>query len=164
METVIALRPPRHRVERRALALWTVRALGLVLPPVAVLTAVQVLWESARGWAGPALAVVGGAGALYTLAMPAWRYAVHRWEAADDAVYAASGWFVREWRIAPVSRIQTVDTMRGPVEQLLGLATLVVTTASSSGAVRIPGLAPAVAQEAAGRLARITGNTPGDAT
>ncbi|ARQ68871.1 hypothetical protein CAG99_08350 [Streptomyces marincola] len=160
----LLLRPPRHRVERRAVLLWVVRALSALLPLAAALTAVHLLWSAARGWTGPALVVLAVAGPLYAVVMPLWRYAVHRWEATDDAVYAATGWFVREWRIAPVSRIQTVDTVRGPAEQLLGLATLTVTTASSSGAILIRGLAPAVAAEAAERLSEITRRTPGDAT
>lgn len=163
-ETDIELRPPRHRVERRAIALWAGRALALVLPLVLVLTAGYVLWEASRPWTGPLLIGACVLGLLYPVVMPLWRYAVHRWEASDEAVYAASGWFVREWRIAPLSRIQTVDTVRGPLDQLLGLATLVVTTASSSGAVTIRGLDPAVATEAADHLNRVTQRTPGDAT
>lgn len=50
------------------------------------------------------------------------------------------------------------------MDQLLNLSTLVVTTASSSGAVTIRGLAPGVAREAADRLNTSTQLTPGDAT
>lgn len=71
---------------------------------------------------------------------------------------------MREWRVAPTSRIQTVDAVRGPIEQLLGLSTLRVTTASSSGAISIVGLDRAVAQDAAARLAVIAEISEGDAT
>ncbi|RBM11756.1 PH domain-containing protein [Streptomyces sp. PT12] len=161
---VVPLRAPRHRVERRAVLLWAVRALAVPLVLGGALAAAHALWDAARPWTGPALAAVGVIGALYVAVMPSWRYAVHRWESTDEAVYATTGWFVREWRIAPLSRIQTVDTVRGPLEQALGLATLVVTTASSRGAIHISGLAPEVADEAAERLAHITRLTPGDAT
>ncbi|MGD9484726.1 PH domain-containing protein [Streptomyces sp. TRM70308] len=160
----IGLRPPRHRVERRTIALWAVRAVGGAVAAAAPPALVHLLWPDARPWAGPLLAVVAGLGVLHALLMPGVRYAVHRWEVTDASVYAAGGWVVREWRVAPVSRIQTVDTTRGPVERLLGLSTLVVTTASSSGAVRVRGLAPAVAEEAAERLNTLTQRTPGDAT
>ncbi|MGW2111473.1 PH domain-containing protein, partial [Streptomyces sp. NPDC001948] len=69
-----------------------------------------------------------------------------------------------EWRIAPMSRIQTVDTVRGPLEQLYRLATVTVTTASARGAVRIEGLDHETAAGLAERLTRITQVTPGDAT
>lgn len=163
-ESDIDLRQPRHRVERRALVLWAGRALALVLPVVLVLAAGYVLLEASRPWTGPLLVSAGVLGLAYLVVMPLWRYSVHRWETTDEAVYAAAGWFVREWRIAPLSRIQTVDTVRGPLEQLLGLATLVVTTASSSGAITIRGLAPGTAAEVAEHLNRITQRTPGDAT
>ena len=37
-------------------------------------------------------------------------------------MYTQSGWLSQERRIAPISRVQTVDTERGPLEQLFGLA------------------------------------------
>lgn len=79
-------------------------------------------------------------------------------------MYVRTGFFRQEWRIAPMSRIQTVDTVRGPLEQLFRLATVTVTTASAKGAVRIAGLDHEVAAELARRLTRITRETPGDAT
>lgn len=164
MNAPIPLRPPRHRVQRRAVAWWTLRAGCLTLAAAGLPAVLYALWEASRPWTGPPAVAAAVLGACYTAAVPAWRYAVHRWETTEEAVYAASGWFVRSWRIAPVSRIQTVDTSRGPLEQLMGLATLVVTTASSSGAVHIHGLAPADATAAADRLAEITQRTPGDAT
>ncbi len=151
-------------MERRAVLLWTAHALALPLVLGGALAAVHALWDGARPWTGPALIALAVLGPLHAAVMPSWRYAVHRWETTDEAVYATTGWFVREWRIAPVSRIQTVDTVRGPLEQALGLATLVVTTASSRGAIHIRGLAPEAAGEAAERLADITRRTPGDAT
>jgi membrane protein YdbS with pleckstrin-like domain len=63
-----------------------------------------------------------------------------------------------------MSRIQTVDTVRGPLEQLYRLATVTVTTASAKGEVRIEGLDHEAAAELADRLTRITQATPGDAT
>ena len=103
-------------------------------------------------------------GAIYAAVMPLWRYTVHRWEATDHAVYSRSGWWVREWRAAPISRIQTVDTVRGPYAQLLGLTTLAVTTASAHGAINIVGLDKDTAATAAERLTHITQQTPGDQT
>ena len=109
------LRPPRHRVSPRAIRYWTARAAtGWV-----VLAIAQVVWLVAepadRRWQAVALAVTVVAGAAHVAVMPRWRYAVHRWEAAPEAVYTQSGWFDQERRIAPVSRIQTVDTQRGPL-------------------------------------------------
>lgn len=66
--------------------------------------------------------------------------------------------------MAPISRIQTVDTNQGPIEQLMGLATLAVTTASAHGAIYIPGLDQRVAAEAAQHLTQITQLTEGDQT
>ncbi len=96
--------------------------------------------------------------------MPRWRYRVHRWETTPEAVYAASGWLLQEWRVAPLSRVQTVDTQRGPLQQLFGLASVTVTTASASGAIVIDGLDDAEAVDLVGRLTEATQAIPGDAT
>lgn len=158
------LRPPRHTIERRVLWWWMAQALAIGLPALIGLTVAFALWESARPWLAIALVAVAGLTLVGVAVEPWWRYRVHRWEVTDDAVYGLSGWWVQEWRVAPISRIQTVDTVRGPLEQALGLATLRVTTASSSGAIDIVGLDHAVAAEVAERLTLITQHTPGDAT
>ena len=64
-----------------------------------------------------------------------------------QAVYTRTGWLVQERRIAPISRVQTVDTYRGPLDQLFGLANVTVTTASSAGAVHIVALDVDVADQ-----------------
>jgi membrane protein YdbS with pleckstrin-like domain len=160
----IALRPPKHRVERRAIGWWLLQWLVFGVFVIGGLVVAYVLAEPARFWLLLAIAVLVPLGVALALVEAFWRYAVHRWETTDEAVYAMSGWFVREWRIAPISRIQTVDTVRGPLQQWLGLATLRITTASAQGAIEIGGLDERVAAEAARRLTEITQRTPGDAT
>ncbi|GAA1971289.1 PH domain-containing protein [Isoptericola halotolerans] len=158
------LRSPVHRVDPRAVRWWTLRGLcsaGLVL---VVLLLVAWLWEPARGWLVAPIVLVAAWTAARALVEPRWRYAVHRWETTDEAVYGLTGWVVREWRVAPLSRVQTVDAVRGPLEQLLGLATLRVTTASSSGAINIVGLDKDVAEQVAERLTLVVEQVPGDAT
>lgn len=162
--TAAALRPPMRRVERRAVAWWMLQA--LVFPGLLLAAAVvaSVLWEAARPWLVVAVAGAALLMAVSVFVEPLWRYAVHRWEATDDAVYSLTGWLVREWRIAPLARVQTVDAIQGPFEQLLGLSTLRVTTASSRGAIDIGGLDKETAERTAEQLKRIAQLTPGDAT
>lgn len=159
------LRPPTLLVSRRAIAYWTVRALPLWL----ILAAVQVVWmwgaddgERALRLAG--IAATGALALVHLLVMPQWRYRVHRWESTQEAVYTQSGWFSVERRIAPVSRIQTVDSHVGPFERLFGLANVTVTTASAAGPLKIHGLDRTVARTLVDDLIRTTQATPGDAT
>ncbi len=158
------LRPPSNRVERRSIGWWTSQAVVVVVPPVCVLVLLALLIEPARPWLLLSAAVVGVPGVVTMAVMPVWRYRVHRWETTGDAVYTRAGWVRQEWRIAPLSRIQTVDTVRGPLQQLFGLATVTVTTASAAGAVKIDGLDHAFARDLVDELTRVTQATPGDAT
>jgi membrane protein YdbS with pleckstrin-like domain len=131
----------------------------LIIPIVGLIT-----WAGARPWLTLATVVLAALGLGYLLVMPRWRFRVHRWETTDEAVYTSSGWISQEWRIAPMSRIQTVDTERGPLQQLFGLATVTVTTASAAGALRLDGLDHALAVDLAEQLTETTQATPGDAT
>ncbi len=89
---------------------------------------------------------------------------MHRWEISPRAVYTRTGWLVQERRIAPISRIQTVDTHRGPLDRLFGLANVTVTTASSAGAVYIVALDAPVADRIVAQLADIAAIGAEDAT
>jgi uncharacterized protein len=159
------LRAPAHRLSPRARTWWRLRALlnGLV-PVVPQVLALAVLGDAAPGWLGLTTSVTVAAVLAYTVAVPPLRYRIHRWEVTDEAVYTLSGWLVREWRIAPISRVQTVDTEHGPLQQLLRLANVTVTTASARGPVRIMGLDAQEAAELARTLTETTQATPGDAT
>jgi hypothetical protein len=161
--TVVALRPPSERVSPRAVRYWTVRALVGWL----VVAAAQVAWL-VLGSGGRVHVVVFVAtavlAAVHLAVMPRWRYRVHRWEAAEHAVYTQSGWLDQERRIAPISRIQTVDSERGPLEQLFGLANVTVTTASAAGPLRIHGLDRETADRLVDRLTAAAKELHGDAT
>jgi uncharacterized protein len=158
----LPLRPPAHQADRRVVTWWRLRAAGGAVVPVAA--AAVLLSLTGAAWAVALLVATLAAGAAYVAVVPPWLYRISRWEVTDRAVYTLHGWLVREWRIAPISRVQTVDTERGPLQQLLGLATVTVTTASARGAVRIRGLREAHAAELARVLTETTQATPGDAT
>jgi len=57
--------------------------------------------------------------------------------------------------VIPYRRVQFVDTDQGPLERLLGLAQLVVHTASPGTAGWIPGLDAGQAEKLRERLARM---------
>lgn len=165
METgKVRLRPPRHALDRRAIAWWRAQGALTFGPAVLVLAVLGLLIPPAAFWLlGPA-AVVAVLGVAWCAVLPRWWFGLHRWEVTDTAVYVRSGFLWQEWRVAPLSRVQTVDTLRGPLQQRFGLATVTVTTASARGAVRLRGLDAQVAADVAERLTERTDATPGDAT
>jgi hypothetical protein len=157
------LRDPGNRVSRRAVGYWTARAAadGLALLAVeAVIGAaagLSVIW-----WL--VIPVTAAVTVAYVLIMPRWRYRVHRWEVTGEAVYTRTGWISVHWRIAPISRIQTIDSHRWLGERLFGLANVTATTASAAGPVHIRGLDRATADRLLEELTVATGQVPGDAT
>ncbi|WP_175412665.1 PH domain-containing protein [Streptomyces sp. TRM64462] len=163
-ENAVRLRPPRNTLDERAVTWWRAQWLLTTAVPTVALAVVGGFVEPARTWLLAAAGAVAVAGLACTAFFPRWWFKVHRWEVTDDAVYVRTGFFWQEWRIAPMSRIQTVDTVRGPLEQAFRLATVTVTTASAKGAVTIAGLDHRLAADLAERLTRITRDTPGDAT
>lgn len=165
-ETVSAqaqLREPSRRVSPRARTMWLVEATAESVVTFAVLLFVAYVWAPfAIRWWMPAL--LGAVMATYVVVVPAWKYAVHRWEVTETAVYTQTGWWARERRIAPMSRIQTVDYAEGALERLFGLASVTVTTASAAGALRIGGLDRDLARRMAAELTVKADTEPGDAT
>lgn len=158
--TALGLREPAHRVSPRARLMWQVQALIEGLVAVAALVGVVLAWN-VPWWTVPALAVVVVG---WAVVVPQWRYRVHRWEATDTAVYTQAGWWARERRIAPMSRVQTVDYAEGPVARVFRLASVTVTTASAAGALRIDGLDREVARRLVDDLTRQADAVEGDAT
>jgi membrane protein YdbS with pleckstrin-like domain len=164
VRTVPALREPAHLVSPRAVAMWTVRAVLVSLVPLGL----QAAWWLVDDGPTAAHLAVGVTWAVvtlvYVIAMPRWRYLVHRWEATPVAIYTQTGWLNQERRIAPVSRVQTVDLHRGPLAQLFGLASVTVTTASAAGPLRIEGLELETARALVDALTEATVVEEGDAT
>lgn len=160
----LQLRPPRHQVSRRAITWWTLQAVGTVVFLLVALGVVLASWPFATTWLWWIVGAVLTLGIGYVALMPQWRFRVHRWEVTEHAVYTSTGWLSQEWRVAPMSRIQTVDTERGPLQQLLGLSTVTVTTASVAGALQVAGLDHRLARDLVEQLTATTQATPGDAT
>lgn len=158
------LAEPAHRPSRKAPLVW---AIGAAIPWLFAVVA-QIVWVAVDGrfaWLHVLAAVGTLAGiAVFVLVVPLWRYRVHRWDVDPIAVYTRSGWLVQERRIAPISRVQTVDTYRGPLDRLFGLANVTVTTASSAGAVRIVALDSDVADRVVAQLTDIAALSAEDAT
>ena len=142
-------------------------ALGAAIP-WAFLVIGQLVWFAIDPrlpwlhWLAAAVSVLGIV--LSVAVVPVWRYRVHRWDVGAQAVYTRTGWLVQERRIAPISRVQTVDTERGPLDRLFGLANVTVTTASSAGAVRIVALDLEVADRVVAQLTDIAAIGAEDAT
>ncbi len=145
--------------------MWTVQGVIVSL----VVAGAQVFWWFVDDAPERTLHYVVAAGWLvfaiaYVLAMPRWRYRVHRWEATPHAIYTQTGWFNQERRIAPLSRVQTVDLKRGPIAQLFRLASVTVTTASAAGPLEIDGLDLDVARQLVESLTTAAVAEKGDAT
>jgi membrane protein YdbS with pleckstrin-like domain len=125
-------------------------------------------WAALTGWVvfyddDPEV-LVGLVAVAHVVLMPRIRYRVHRWEVTDTAVHTRAGWLGRETRIAPISRVQTVDSRQGALQRAFGLASITVTTASAAGPITVDCLDARTARHVVARLTAITSATEGDAT
>jgi membrane protein YdbS with pleckstrin-like domain len=161
---VTNLADPAYPPSRKAPLVW---AIGAAIPWLLLMIG-QLVWFAIDRrltwlhWVAAAVTVIGVV--VFVFVVPMWRYRVHRWEIGAQAVYTRTGWLVQERRIAPISRVQTVDTYRGPLDRLFGLANVTVTTASSAGAVRIVALDSEVADRVVAQLTDIAALGAEDAT
>jgi membrane protein YdbS with pleckstrin-like domain len=152
------VREPAWSLSRSAIGLWVTESLISTVLLWIGIAAFLVFVPSDAGGPIPVLRwVLPTAGALYALVAigvrPWFKHRVYRWEVTAEAVYTLTGWLTRTWTLVPISRIQTVDVTRGVLQQLFGLSTVAVLTASSQGTVRIWHLEADVAQRVADDLA-----------
>jgi membrane protein YdbS with pleckstrin-like domain len=152
------VREPAWSLSRSAIGLWVTESVigSLVLGIGAAAVVLFVPSEPgtplpALRWLVPVAALVYAAVAIGV--RPWFKHRVYRWEVTPDAVFTRTGWLSQTWTLVPISRIQTVDVTRGVLQQLFGLSTVAVLTASSQGTVRIWHLESDVAQRVAEDLA-----------
>lgn len=162
--TGTALARPPERLDARVVPLWILGD-GLTSLVLAAL-----VWFLGRPWLAanwerwsPTLehVLLGLCIGLCALAVvvPPLSYARWRYGFVDDLLLMRYGILFVEERAVPVRRMQHVDLVRGPIERLLGLATLVVFTAGNEGsAFRVPGLPVARAQELRDRIVQMRGD------
>ena len=167
--TATPVREPAWSMPRSAISLWVVESLiGCLFLGLAV-AAFLLFVPADVGGPVPLLRwVVPIAAAVYAVVAvgirPWFKHRVYRWEITADVAYTRSGWLSQTWTLVPIARIQTVDVTRGVLQQLFGLATVAVLTASSQGTVRIHHLEHDVAQRVADDLARRAEAVRDDAT
>jgi membrane protein YdbS with pleckstrin-like domain len=150
------VREPAWPLSRSAIGLWVTEGViaSILLGIGAGAVALFVPSGSPVGflrWLVPLLVLVY---AVAVIGVRPWvRFRVHRWEVTGEAVHTLTGWLTRTWTLVPISRIQTVDVTRGVLQQLFGLSTVAVLTASSQGTVHVWHLEADVAQRVADDLA-----------
>ena len=132
---------PSRRLASTARWLWRAQGLGVT---VAALIAAGVLSEQVGGAVWMLLPFVVAVVAIGLV--PELRWARWRYEVRDEEIDLRHGTVRITRTLVPMLRVQHVDTTRGPLDQLLGLATVVVHTAAGRTTI------PALDDEYAGRL------------
>lgn len=159
------LREPEHQVDPRAIRYWVVKGVVSGVIGWAVMFAIYTFVpDSVSRWLGPLFILFMIVNISDVTVEPIIRYRRTRWEVTPRAVFSQTGWLSRDQRIAPLSRVQTVDTERGALMRIFRLANVTVTTASAAGPITLTCLDTDVADRVTAELARITGQTEGDAT
>lgn len=161
----LGLREPAHQVSPRAIRYWVVNELiGGVITWAVLFAIYWFVPDSWQRWLGPIFILIMALSIVGVTLEPIIRYRRTRWEVTGERVFSQTGWLSRDQRIAPLSRVQTVDTHRGAIMRLYGLANVTVTTASAAGPITLTCLDTDLADRVTADLARITGQTTGDAT
>jgi membrane protein YdbS with pleckstrin-like domain len=148
-------------------------------PRARLLFHVQALVRLALGWLP--LALIGGGilatqtsitagvlaasgvlslASLMALWWPSLSFDRYGWALGDDDVRVASGVLFRRIVTIPMSRVQHVDVHQGPIEQLFGLSSVRIHTASGVG---VDGIIPGLEAEDAEKLRdTLVARTAGD--
>ena len=137
--------PAARELDRRVVVVWTVQeAVGYAVLAVAVLAVdvgARLAGADLPGPPGLAAALVAVAGGLAAWWLPRASYRHWRYQVAEDALELRHGVVRRIHSAIPYFRVQHIDVAQGPVERAVGLARLVVHTASAGTDATIPGIA-----------------------
>jgi hypothetical protein len=140
---------PARRLSPGARRVWAVRQaiVWVVLLALAIVFG-RRLWPLL--WLVPLIGLLAG-----PLGVSAIRWRRWRWDVGDEGIDIRHGTLTVRRTLIPWIRVQHVDTRRGVVEQLFGLATVVVHTAAGSHEIPLLDAREAeVLRERIGALAR----------
>ena len=84
---------------------------------------------------------------LYVLLAPGIRFRQYKYKIAPDRIEICEGLFFLRRTIVPIDRIYQIDIRTGPLDNAVGVAKVIVTTAGSTAAFRF--LEPEAADEIA---------------
>jgi membrane protein YdbS with pleckstrin-like domain len=147
---------PRDQLDPRALTLWRVTEAinGIILVLIAAGGTAILRWQNVALWWSvlPLIVAIPVAVAL-ALIVPGLRYRQWRYEVGELEVDLQRGIWTITRTLIPMARIQHVDTERGPLQQRLGLASVVLYTAA--GASEIPALSVDIAASVRDRIAAL---------
>jgi uncharacterized protein len=139
--------PAARPLDRRIITVWTVQeAVGFAVFALLVLAVdvgARLAGADLPGPPGLAAGLVALAGAVDAWWLPRARYRHWRYQVAEDALELRHGVVRRVHSAIPYFRVQHIDVAQGPVERAVGLARLVVHTASAGTDATIPGIAAA---------------------
>jgi hypothetical protein len=148
---------PREKLDPRARRVWTIGdLLGAVILTALAWGATYGLWRLLE-FDRMATYVIPAA---FAVALVAWAFVrpeiefrQWRFEIREDEVDLLHGVITRTRQVVPMSRIQHVDTTRGPLQRRYGLATVQFFTAA--GAMEIPQLSAERAEQVRDQIAAL---------
>lgn len=147
---------PAHRLDPRMLRVWYLSDV-VAMAVVAVLAVAAWLVVSHLGgdvfWVYLVAGVVEAICLGDLLVSPRVEYATWRFDVTPTDVDLYHGVFVKKRVLAPLVRVQHVQTKQGPLLRAHGLASVTVSTAGES--FEIPGLAEADAEALRDRVAEL---------
>lgn len=154
---------PVHRLDSRALNYWRLNgAISAVISWVVVIAYWYAtgLWPL-PGWITAGLAALAFIVTIYEVfIVPPVQWNTWRYEISDMEIFLQYGVIVKHRTLVPMTRVQHVDSSKGPLLGLFGLST--VTIATAAGKHEIPALSDSVAAALRDRIAELARVTEED--
>ena len=131
-----------RQLDPQMVAVWRFKGVVWALVAALAVGAAEIVRANTVGGPLPGLAVlpVALAGGLFAWSWPPKMYEHWRYVVGDDALELRTGVVFRARKWIPYFRVQHIDIGRGPIDRRMGLARLVVRTASMSAGATLPGI------------------------
>lgn len=133
---------PTERLDPRSRRVWMIGDLIGAVVSTAIIAVILYLlnrWlDFGRAWVIGVPAALGLLQLVWAIVRPEIEFRQWRFEIREDEVDLLHGVITRTRQVVPMSRIQHVDTERGPIQRRYGLSTVKFFTAA--GGMEIPQL------------------------
>lgn len=151
------IREPREKLDPRSRRVWFMNEMVWAVISSAIVFGItyglHLIFDIHMGWVIGLTALMAIRGLVWSWVGPELEFRQWRFEIREDEVDLLHGIITRTRQIVPMSRIQHVDTKRGPLQRRYGLSTVQFFTAA--GSMEIPQLSVERAAEVRDQIAAL---------
>lgn len=134
---LVNIKEPQNRISSRAIRVWIIseviqNIIGFAVLGVLFYLNVLFSWKEWIGWVLIILLFVSIPAAIWSIISPFIKYKSWRYDVDEEYVQMKSGVWQEKHLLIPMTKVQSVETVQGPIMRKYGLYSVTMGTMGSS--------------------------------